>query len=56
VTAAQLRARAIKVLTRETEFARPSAEAVAEAGVWARLAVSAAIEEAGQAARRVDTQ
>jgi hypothetical protein len=54
VTAAELRARAIKLLA--PQWDNPTEVDIARADVWARLAISAAIEETGQAARRVDTQ
>lgn len=48
MTSAEYRARAEDALTPEGLHTRPKPEAVAEADVWAKLAVSAAIEEQGQ--------
>jgi hypothetical protein len=45
MTAAELRDRAVRRLT---STPRPTAEDIAEADAWARLAISAAISETGQ--------
>lgn len=50
MTAAELRARAIRLLRN----ARPTAADVAEADAWARVAISAAISETGAAPQNGD--
>lgn len=51
MTSAEYRARAVDALTPEGLHTRPKPEAMAEADVWAKLAISAAISENGPVTR-----